>query len=137
MLNPVKVSPSSANVRHVWRARTCFELLAYFFDIACQDAARQDFICSNKGLFDSSSVQTLCLPSIEVGTVSRFVSFHSFSDYCMPSSKIAESCARDLRVTNQCHLVTVQCSTEAESTGQSASKNSPRLKVTGCNKKVI
>ena len=33
MLNPVKVSPSSANVRHVWRARTYFWLAGWFHTI--------------------------------------------------------------------------------------------------------
>ena len=33
MLNPVKVSSSSANVRHVWRARTCFWLAGWFHTI--------------------------------------------------------------------------------------------------------
>ena len=33
-LNPVKVSSSSANVRHVWRARTCFWLAGWFHTIS-------------------------------------------------------------------------------------------------------
>ena len=78
-----------------------FDLLAAFFDIACQDAARQDFICSNKGLFDSNSVQTLCLPSIEVGMVSRFIFSQLPNDLLHAQFKsCARALARDLRVTN-------------------------------------